>query len=529
MTRLKMCLEILLDWKHLVFKLTEAGHTIEEEMLMTKILVILPEQYKHFGVAWDSTPKEERTIDNLRSRLLKEEEKMKGNNNEAKVAFKANKFKDLSRNLLYVNVVTEKGGIGMLDDKSVKFIHGKVICNVDDIVLVGEKQRNGLYTVDLGADEEVMITQKQKAIEWHSKLGHLNFQDLMKIPKLCDGVSDDIEKCNEEFCEPCIRGKLIRKPFNTERARAKRPLEIVHTDICGKISPATPDGEEYIMTCLDDCTHFLKVYLLRTKNEAEEYIKEYINEAEAYFNLKTSKLRLDNGGEYSSNDFKLWCRSRGIQLDYTIPHSPELNGKAERVNLTLFNREPNHYSRYYTSRKVIDQCVFMDPKKKFYVAIHVHDGIIVAKDKKQMIKIIEELKKEFEITVDERPKTYLGMEFKKIEEGILITQSSYVKKIISMYDMEGCQPKCTPISHQENPDKIKKIQQEDLPYQNAVGSLLYLSCKTRPDISYAVNYESRFVKQPTYQDLVNIKRTFRYLNGTQETGILFIGEQPEFS
>ncbi|KAJ1528739.1 hypothetical protein ONE63_007129 [Megalurothrips usitatus] len=151
----------------------------------------------------------------------------------------------------------------------------------------------------------------------------------MKIPKLCDGVSDDIEKCNEEICEPCIRGKLIRKPFNTERARAKRPLEIVHTDICGKISPATPNGEEYIMTCLDDCTHFLKLYLLRTRNEAEEYIKEYINEAEAYFNLKTSKLRLDNGGEYSSNDFKLWCRSRGIQL------APQLNGKAESPTTTI--------------------------------------------------------------------------------------------------------------------------------------------------------------------------------------------------
>ncbi|KAJ1528740.1 hypothetical protein ONE63_007130 [Megalurothrips usitatus] len=51
----------------------------------------------------------------------------------------------------------------IFDDKGVKFIHGKVIYDEDDVVLVGEKQRNGLYTVDLGTDEEAMITQKTKS------------------------------------------------------------------------------------------------------------------------------------------------------------------------------------------------------------------------------------------------------------------------------------------------------------------------------------------------------------------------------
>lgn len=134
-----------------------------------------------------------------------------------------------------------------------------------------------------------------------------------------------------------MRGKLIRKPFNTVRTRATRPLQIIHTDLCGKVCPATFDGEEYILTGHDDYIHFLKVYLLYTKDEAEDYIKEYIEESEAYFNM-SSKIRMDNDGEFTSTVFKNWCRNKGIQLDFTIPHSPQLNGKAEKVNLTLFNK-----------------------------------------------------------------------------------------------------------------------------------------------------------------------------------------------
>lgn len=183
--------------------------------------------------------------------------------------------------------------------------------------------------------EQAMLTTMQ----WHSKLGHLNFSNLRKLPEICDGVDNSLIKCNpEEFCENCITGKLVRKPFKTERQRARRQLEILHTDVCGKVSPATYDGEEYFLTILDDFTHFVKVYLLHTKNEEEEYIMNYVNEAEAHFNVKTEKIRCDRGGEYRSQDFQEWCKARGIILDYTIPHTPELNGKAERLNLTLMNK-----------------------------------------------------------------------------------------------------------------------------------------------------------------------------------------------
>ena len=92
------------------------------------------------------------------------------------------------------------------------------------------------------------------------------------------------------------------------------------------------------MTCLDDYTHFWTIYLLRRKSKVQECLEKYINESEAHLNLKVSKIRCDNGGEYKNKTLTEWCQKRGIVLDFTIPYTPQLNGKAERTNRTLMDK-----------------------------------------------------------------------------------------------------------------------------------------------------------------------------------------------
>ncbi|PNF34313.1 hypothetical protein B7P43_G15815, partial [Cryptotermes secundus] len=58
-------------------------------MIMTKIKMILPEDYKHFSTAWDSTVAVDRTLDNLVARLMLEEVKRKMTTKEEEsIAFK---------------------------------------------------------------------------------------------------------------------------------------------------------------------------------------------------------------------------------------------------------------------------------------------------------------------------------------------------------------------------------------------------------------------------------------------------------
>lgn len=80
------------------------------------------------------------------------------------------------------------------------------------------------------------------------------------------------------------------------------------------------------------------IYLLKNKYKGPETIKEYTESAEAKWNSKVTKLRCDNGREYVNNNLQGWCRRKGIVLDCTVPYTPQLNGKAERLNRTLLEK-----------------------------------------------------------------------------------------------------------------------------------------------------------------------------------------------
>lgn len=74
---------------------------------------------------------------------------------------------------------------------------------------------------------------------------------------------------------------------------------------------------------------------MERKSDTLDRFKEYVSMAEAQHGCKISKLRADNGGEYSSNEFKHFCRDKGIQIVYTVAYNPEMNSVSERLNRTL--------------------------------------------------------------------------------------------------------------------------------------------------------------------------------------------------
>uniref|UniRef100_A0A1X7V8J5 Reverse transcriptase Ty1/copia-type domain-containing protein n=1 Tax=Amphimedon queenslandica TaxID=400682 RepID=A0A1X7V8J5_AMPQE len=57
-------------------------------------------------------------------------------------------------------------------------------------------------------------------------------------------------------------------------------------------------------------------------------------------------------------------------------------------------------------------------------------------------------------------------------------------------------------------------------YQLAVGSLLYLATKPRPDITFAVSQVARFTSNPTQQHWTAVKCIFHYLKGTSHYGLV---------
>lgn len=54
--------------RNIAYKLNQLNQQIDDIMTVTKIINILPEQYKHFSSAWNSTTETDRTLENLASR-----------------------------------------------------------------------------------------------------------------------------------------------------------------------------------------------------------------------------------------------------------------------------------------------------------------------------------------------------------------------------------------------------------------------------------------------------------------------------
>lgn len=248
---------------------------------------------------------------------------------------------DLSKNLLSVKAITENHGQVIFENDKVH------IMKENEKILEGTKNEKGLYIIELTKedhwDETFLVSTKEEKIKnWHSKLGHINIKDIKKLidKQMVTGMDIKTTDCDyfETPCEICIKGKQVRAPFNTERTRAGRPLEIIHSDLCGPIDPPTWDNKKYILTLMDDYTHYVVIYLLEYKSETVDFIKEYVEEVERDKTMKIKKIRSDNGGEYRNNKLENYCKEKGIIMDPIIPYSPQLNGKAERLNRTLIEK-----------------------------------------------------------------------------------------------------------------------------------------------------------------------------------------------
>lgn len=242
---------------------------------------------------------------------------------------------DLEKNLLSVNAITDNDGTVTFTDKN-------VYIKKNDLTLIGNKTNTGLYTIDFNTIEYAnSAILKDSVLDWHIKLGHPSSEIMKNMLKnnLVIGMDIKIQDIKDfSDCETCHKAKQTRKPHKSIRHRAQRPLEIIHSDLCGPINPSTYNDEKYILTFLDDYTHHLKIQLLKRKDETTEYIKNYIEESERKYGKNISTIRCDNGGEYSSTDLKQYAFKKGIIIDYTIPYTPQLNGKAERVNRTLLEK-----------------------------------------------------------------------------------------------------------------------------------------------------------------------------------------------
>ena len=179
-----------------------------------------------------------------------------------------------------------------------------------------------MYLLDLKVEQPVCLMARHTEEPWHARFGHLNFDALGRLEKMVRGLPHI--KNGGKLCDSCLAGKQRRLPFpKAAKYRVKDALELVHDDLCGPITPATNGGRRYFLLLMDDCSRYMWLQLLTSKDEAAAAIKKFKMRAEAESGKKLRVLRTDRGGEFTSMEFTAYCMDQGVVRHHTAPYSPQ--------------------------------------------------------------------------------------------------------------------------------------------------------------------------------------------------------------
>uniref|UniRef100_A0A803PTI6 Reverse transcriptase Ty1/copia-type domain-containing protein n=1 Tax=Cannabis sativa TaxID=3483 RepID=A0A803PTI6_CANSA len=151
------------------------------------------------------------------------------------------------------------------------------------------------------------------------------------------------------------------------------------------------------------------------------------------------------------------------------------------------------------------------PKYVIMVLIYVDDIVITGNDTNELNWFIQNLHKTFALKDLGALNLFLGIEVFRDETGMYLSQGKYVAELlkrVEMTNIKSCPTPMTcgkPLSLQDGEELTDHTQ-----YRSVIGALQYLT-HTRPDIAFAVNKLSQFLKCPTTAHWTAAKRVLRYL------------------
>ena len=152
------------------------------------------------------------------------------------------------------------------------------------------------------------------------------------------------------------------------------------------------------------------------------------------------------------------------------------------------------------------------------VGVYVDDLVISGPNVSDINQFKLEMKQKLSMSDLGLLSYYLGIEVKQGEDGILLSQYAYARKILESAGMWNCNPCATPM---EARLKLYKRVEDDVvnptAYRSIIGSLKYL-VNTRPDLAYSVGVVSRFMEAPSQAHWGAVKQILRYVKGTTDFG-----------
>ena len=263
----------------------------------------------------------------------------------------------------------------------------------------------------------------------------------------------------------------------------------------------------------------------------------YILSAVVHFNMELQQMDVKTAFLHGLLDEKIYMDQPEGFVDKKNPQKVCLLKRS----LYGLKQSPRQWNRRFDdfvraqgyTRSEYDQCVYFKKNSLgvyVYMLLYVDDILIASADKIQVDRLKKVLSSEFEMKDLGDAKKILVMEIHRNRETdeLWVSQESYLWKVLSNFDMDQAKQVATPIgAHfklKSGTEKELKDQAEymsKIPYQSAVGSVMYAMVGTTLDLAYAVGLISRFMSKPLKEHWQAVKWVLRYIKGTVNTRLSY--------
>ena len=221
---------------------------------------------------------------------------------------------------------------------------------------------------------------------------------------------------------------------------------------------------------------------------------------------------------YQQGDKSLACKLK--KTLYGLKQSPRCWSNRLKEELEL----------YGFVQSVADPGLFVMHTKDdtVYLLVYVDDLLIAAQKLDTVSMIKEKLMASFDCR-DLGPATqFLNIHITRQVGTVKITQQLATKELVERFGLGNAHPRKIPISlGTQLRAEGELLDVTRYPYAELVGSLLYLTVCTRPDLSQAVGALARYMSKPTVDHWNIAKGVLRYAAGTMDHGIVYRQDSTE--
>jgi len=155
---------------------------------------------------------------------------------------------------------------------------------------------------------------------WHRRLGHIHHGALKILQQITTGLPKGTLAQSDQ-CKGCTLGKFVKATFHEKDSHATTILERIHIDVCGPFSVASIVKHRYYVIFVDDFSRKCWIFFMQKKSETYSMFCEFKALVKKESGKTVKALRSDNG-EYISDEFKDFCKAKGIRRELIAPHNP---------------------------------------------------------------------------------------------------------------------------------------------------------------------------------------------------------------